>query len=88
MLGIHDLPLPVPKPKQVLIEVRAASVNPLDWRLKLRRPGVDLSGIVKSVGESVTPLQTGGRGLWYRPRCLRRIRLRSREQVNRQTGEH
>jgi NADPH:quinone reductase-like Zn-dependent oxidoreductase len=75
MLGIHDLPLPVPKPKQVLIEVRAASVNPLDWRLKLRRPGVDLSGIVKSVGESVTRFKPGdavfgtGRGAFAEYAC-------------------
>ena len=28
---IRDLPKPEPKPNEVLIKVRAASVNPLDW---------------------------------------------------------
>jgi NADPH:quinone reductase-like Zn-dependent oxidoreductase len=81
ILGIHDLPLPVPKAKQVLIEVRAASVNPLDWRLKLRRPGVDLSGIVKSVGESVTRFKPGdavfgtGRGAFAEYACAPESKL-------------
>jgi NADPH:quinone reductase-like Zn-dependent oxidoreductase len=81
MLAIHDLPLPVPKPKQVLIQVRAASVNPLDWRLKLRRPGVDLSGIVKSVGKSVTRFKPGdavfgtGRGAFAEYACARESKL-------------
>ena len=80
-LGIQDLPLPVPGPRQVLIEVRAASVNPLDWRLKLRRPGVDLSGIVKSVGERVTRFQAGdavfgtGRGAFAEYACAPESKL-------------
>jgi NADPH:quinone reductase-like Zn-dependent oxidoreductase len=86
MLDIHDLPLPVPKPKQVLIEVRAASVNPLDWRLKLRRPGVDLSGIVKSVGESVTRFKPGdavfgtGRGAFAEYACAPENKLISKPE--------
>lgn len=81
ILSIQDLPLPVPKPRQVLIEVRAASVNPLDWRLKLRRPGVDLSGIVKSVGRSVTRFKAGdavfgtGRGAFAEYACAPESKL-------------
>jgi len=81
VLGIHDVPIPVPQPKQVLIEVRAASVNPLDWRLKLRRPGVDLSGVVKSVGKNVTRFKPGdavfgtGRGSFAEYACASESRL-------------
>jgi len=32
VLKCEDVPKPVPKEKEVLIKVRAASINPLDWR--------------------------------------------------------
>jgi hypothetical protein len=31
----------------------AASVNPLDWRMKNRRPGVDVAGEVVATGKRV-----------------------------------
>ena len=34
ILEITDLEQPVPKDNEVLLRVRAASVNPLDWRMK------------------------------------------------------
>jgi NADPH:quinone reductase-like Zn-dependent oxidoreductase len=54
VLQIRDVETPVPKDNEVLIKVRAASVNPLDWRLKSRRPGVDVAGEVVAVGKRVT----------------------------------
>jgi NADPH:quinone reductase-like Zn-dependent oxidoreductase len=59
VLEIRDLPQPAPRDNEVLIRVRAASVNPLDWRLKNKRPGVDLAGEVVSVGAKVTRLTPG-----------------------------
>lgn len=34
ILEIKDLDQPIPKDKEVVLSVRAASVNPLDWRMK------------------------------------------------------
>jgi NADPH:quinone reductase-like Zn-dependent oxidoreductase len=58
-LEILDLPIPVPKDGEVLIRVRAASINPLDWRMKSRRPGVDVAGRVEAVGTRVTRFKPG-----------------------------
>jgi NADPH:quinone reductase-like Zn-dependent oxidoreductase len=59
VLEIKDLESPVPKKNEVVIRVRAASVNPLDWRMKSRRPGVDVAGQVVAVGGSVTRFKPG-----------------------------
>ena len=59
ILEIQDLDQPVPKESEVLIRVRAASVNPLDWRMKRERPGVDLAGQVVAVGAAVTRFKPG-----------------------------
>jgi alcohol dehydrogenase len=66
-----DLPRPEPGPDDLLVRVRAASVNPLD--LKIQSGGVkvvtpyqmplvlgnDLSGVVEAVGAQVTRFKTG-----------------------------
>ena len=66
-----DLPVPRVGPNGVLVEVRAASVNPVDWKLRegllhavmpVVFPviwGCDLSGVVKEVGLSVTLFKPG-----------------------------
>jgi NADPH:quinone reductase-like Zn-dependent oxidoreductase len=54
VLEMKDLEQPVPKDNEVLIRVRAASVNPLDWHMKTQRPGVDVAGEVVAVGRTVT----------------------------------
>jgi NADPH:quinone reductase-like Zn-dependent oxidoreductase len=59
VLEIQDLEQPVPKDNEVVIRVRAASVNPLDWRLKSQRPGVDVAGEVAAVGGTVTEFKPG-----------------------------
>jgi NADPH:quinone reductase-like Zn-dependent oxidoreductase len=45
VLEMKDLERPVPKTNEVVIRVHAASVNPLDWRMKSPRPGVDVAGV-------------------------------------------
>lgn len=59
VLQIVDIETPIPKDKEVLIKTCAASVNPLDWRLKSRRPGVDIAGEVVAVGKRVTQFKPG-----------------------------
>ncbi|MEU8102890.1 NADP-dependent oxidoreductase [Nonomuraea muscovyensis] len=62
VLEVADVPRPVPDRHEILVRVRAAGVNPPDW--KLRRvpfpphyteppmiPGWDVSGVVEEIGE-------------------------------------
>src|ERR1700758_5811712 len=53
ILEIGEFEQPVPKDDEVLLRVRAASVNPLDWRMKAQRPGVDVAGEIVAVGRMV-----------------------------------
>jgi NADPH:quinone reductase-like Zn-dependent oxidoreductase len=59
VLKIEELGQPVPKDNEVVMRVGAASVNPLDWRLKRQRPGVDVAGQVVAVGAAVTHFKPG-----------------------------
>lgn len=59
VLEIKDLEQPVPKNNEVVLQVRAASINPLDWRMKNHRPGVDVAGQVVAVGERVKYFKPG-----------------------------
>jgi NADPH:quinone reductase-like Zn-dependent oxidoreductase len=59
VLEIKDLEQPVPKENEIVLRVRAASVNPLDWRMKNQRPGVDVAGQVVVVGKIVTRFAPG-----------------------------
>jgi NADPH:quinone reductase-like Zn-dependent oxidoreductase len=75
VLELTDLPRPVPDAGQVLVRVKASSVNPADWYnmigLGLARPGsgwlrpkdgrvgIDYAGVVEAVGEAVTRFQPG-----------------------------
>lgn len=59
VLEIKDVEQPVPRDNEVVLRVRAASVNPLDWRLKAKRPGVDVAGEVVAAGSKVTQFKPG-----------------------------
>jgi NADPH:quinone reductase-like Zn-dependent oxidoreductase len=81
ILQIQELDKPVPKDNEVVLRVRAASVNPLDWRLKGKRPGVDVAGEVVEVGASVTRFKPDdavfgmGKGAFAQYACARETRL-------------
>src|SRR5215472_16057472 len=81
VLQIMDLEQPVPKDNEVLVQVCAASVNPLDWRMKRPRPGVDVAGEVVSVGRAVTHFKPGdavfgaGRGTFADYACAAEAKL-------------
>jgi NADPH:quinone reductase-like Zn-dependent oxidoreductase len=59
VLEMTDLERPLPKNNEVVLRVCAASVNPLDWRMKSYRPGVDVAGQVVEVGKRVTQFKPG-----------------------------
>ncbi|MGW2515568.1 NADP-dependent oxidoreductase [Streptomyces sp. NPDC001617] len=71
--ALVEVERPVPRPGQVLIAVRAAGVNPVDWKQRTgyRRPGEsgerhfpayfgnEVSGVVEEVGEGVEGFAVG-----------------------------
>jgi NADPH:quinone reductase-like Zn-dependent oxidoreductase len=81
LLELKDLEQPVPKDNEVVLRVRAASVNPLDWRMKSRRPGVDVAGEVVAVGRTVTQFKPGdavfgaGKGAFAEYACAPEAKL-------------
>jgi NADPH:quinone reductase-like Zn-dependent oxidoreductase len=68
--SLRDLPIPEPGPGELLVRVRAAGVNPLDWKIRegakiaaaIRFPlvlGQDAAGVVEKIGDDVTPFAAG-----------------------------
>jgi NADPH:quinone reductase-like Zn-dependent oxidoreductase len=63
---LQSLPKPAPQAGQVRIKVRAASVNPVDWKQTAHAapgtqliPGRDLSGVIDAVGDAAGPWKVG-----------------------------
>ncbi len=63
-----ELPKPVPGPRDLLVAVRAVSVNPVDTKVRMRQQGTqaqpkvlgfDCAGVVDSVGPEVTFFKPG-----------------------------
>jgi NADPH:quinone reductase-like Zn-dependent oxidoreductase len=71
VLNIGELPVPSPGPDEVLVQVAAAGVNPIDRRLRAGElteyiertfpvvPGWDLAGRITAVGDNVEGWQVG-----------------------------
>lgn len=75
VLHLDEIEKPVPNDDEVLVRVRAAAVNPLDYhllkhsllrrimstasKLKVTRPGRDVAGEVEAVGKNVTQFKPG-----------------------------
>ena len=71
VLEVVDREDPVPGEGQVRLAVRAAAVNPLDWKLRSgamasedappepRVPGFDVAGVVEALGDGVTTVAVG-----------------------------
>ena len=70
VVAIADIEKPAPKDNEVLIEVRAAAVNPLDCfhMPGVARVGVDVAGKVEAVGKNVSRFKAGNEVLGA---CLR-----------------
>jgi NADPH:quinone reductase-like Zn-dependent oxidoreductase len=70
-LAIDDIPVPAIAPDEVLVKVVAASINPVDWKVRAGylaqmiphalplTLGWDVSGVVAQVGVEVTQWQVG-----------------------------
>jgi len=63
-----DLPRPEPGPRDLLVEIRAVSLNPVDTKVRMRAQaepggwkvlGFDAAGIVRGVGQDVTLFREG-----------------------------
>jgi NADPH:quinone reductase-like Zn-dependent oxidoreductase len=69
VLSVVEAARPEPGPDEVLVRVRAASVNPADWKIRSGTPplfgdppfvlGFDVSGVVERVGARVTRFKPG-----------------------------
>ena len=69
VLKYGDMPEPVAKPGEVVVDIVAASVNGADWKVREGKSGQlahfpyilgrDFSGVVSAVGEGVTDLRVG-----------------------------
>jgi NADPH:quinone reductase-like Zn-dependent oxidoreductase len=73
VVQIQDVEKPVPKDNEILIDIRAASVNPLDWHFmrgdvrlltgvlapKHKVLGAEMAGRVEAVGKDVKQFQPG-----------------------------
>jgi len=70
-LTVVDRPVPTPGEGEVLVRVKAAALNPVDWKawqypdkvtfIKSSCLGTDISGIVEAVGEGASGLAVGDR---------------------------
>ena len=71
VLALKQAPRPEPNADQVLIRLKAAGVNPADWKYQAGyykqymsltfpwTPGLDGSGVIEAVGANVTTLKKG-----------------------------
>lgn len=68
VLALEDVPRPEPGPGEVLVRVRAAAVNPVDWKLREGyrddlplpfTPGSDFSGVIAGRGRGVYSCRVG-----------------------------
>ncbi|OYX14106.1 MAG: NADPH:quinone reductase [Rhizobiales bacterium 32-66-8] len=67
-LFAFEAPAPVPGPRDLLVRVKAISVNPVDTKVRMRRQGTDdapvilgwdAAGVVDAVGDAVTLFRPG-----------------------------
>lgn len=63
VMKLEEIPVPAPGPKQVLVKVHAAGINPVDTYIREGKfgpptlpytPGLDAAGVVETVGSDVT----------------------------------
>lgn len=74
-LAVRERDIPTPGPGEILVEIHATALNPVDWKIQAfdffikEYPailGTDAAGIVKAVGEGVTNLAVGDKVYVFR----------------------
>ena len=67
---VDTIPVPKPGPGEILVKVKAAALNPVDWKVQKygifveKYPailGTDVAGDVEELGEGVTDFKKGDR---------------------------
>jgi NADPH:quinone reductase len=71
VLGVEDVPDPVPGPTHVLVRVHAAGVNPYDTYMRTGNyairpplpytPGADAAGVIEALGNDIRDMRVGAR---------------------------
>ncbi|PPK85794.1 NADPH:quinone reductase-like Zn-dependent oxidoreductase [Neolewinella xylanilytica] len=68
---LAEVETPEPSPEEILVEVKAAGINPIDWKIRNahmkmadghlwpRRMGLEFAGVVRKVGSRVTNFEAG-----------------------------
>jgi NADPH:quinone reductase-like Zn-dependent oxidoreductase len=71
VLEIMDVSIPEVKPNMVLVKVKAAAINPVDWKMREGQlkilsgwkfpqgSGMEFSGTIEKIGNSVTQFKVG-----------------------------
>jgi len=67
VLELVELPAPEPGPGQIRVAVRAAGVNPIDWKVRSgmmggdlpKRTGQEVAGVVDQLGDGVRGVEVG-----------------------------
>jgi len=69
VLQIGDLPVPTPQPDEILVQIRSAALNPVDYKVieglfpaSIKFPYIpseDFSGVVSKIGSNVTRFKEG-----------------------------
>jgi NADPH:quinone reductase-like Zn-dependent oxidoreductase len=84
LLQVGSLPEPVPEPDQILIQVKTASINPMDLKILKgdfkvltgskfpQIPGSDFAGIVKETGANITEFAVCDKVYGFVPTILRK----------------
>lgn len=71
ILNVRDIDIPKPQNDELLIKVKAAAVNPVDWKIRWgkmkiliggkmpRQMGVDVAGVIEEAGSEIKHLKKG-----------------------------
>ena len=84
VMQIGELPDPRPRRREVVVAIRASSINPVDWKVRSgelkfitgktfpKTLGSDFAGVVERVGAGVADLSAGNRVYGVTPLMLRK----------------
>ena len=95
VLELIDADVPAVGPRQVLVRVKAAAINPVDWKMRegqvkflsgWRMPqgqGLEFSGVIQQAGRSVTAYAAGDQVFGAAKDCLAEFVVAEEGQIAR-----